>query len=139
MAWQTVTLADLKKMFSVPEWDALTKTDGQTAEVEGILHDTVAACRDMLRARNTIGPSGQLPDAARRFALLIARCDVLERWPKAGLLTEPRLKDKDTAYAYFAKATVTFPESDQVDTPAIPRPTIRATGARYNRHQEDGA
>ena len=139
MSWKTVEINDLKTVLSAPEWAALTKDSDITEAVEACLADTVAACRDLLRVRNTVGPEGQLPDAARRFCLYIARCDVLERWPKVGLLTDPRLKDKDRAYDYFAKAIVKYPENDGVDTPTTPRPAWRANRPRYNRHQEDGA
>ena len=117
MSWKPIQVEDLKTVLSAPEWAALNKDADIATDVAACLADTVAACRAMLRVTNPVGPEGQLPDAARRMCLYIARCDVLERWPKTGLLTEPRLKDKDRAYEYFKTAVVTYPESDDADAP----------------------
>lgn len=105
MAWNTITIDDVKGVVSASEYSGITTAslpEGKTGTqiVEEVISNAIAEARGYIAAEaaNVLGVAGTVPDELRITVLVIIRYRIFTRLPKMkSLLDDLRVKEYDEA------------------------------------------
>lgn len=137
MAWNTLTLDDVKHYVSGSEYAGVTPAalaSGQDADtvVEGIIADVVQEVRGYVKACavNTLGAGSTIPDELRSAALAVIRARIFTRLPgMAALNDEQRQSETRSAELRIRDAgkcliAIEAPETASEQVIASPQVTV---------------